>query len=328
MDVLTVLAVRAGTVASVGDLMSVVWKGVVVSDGSVYLAISQLRQALDEPDSGASCIETVPKRGYRLTVPVETIALDEAAVPGARAARRAWAKPALALAVVVAVAVMVALTWTPRSKPADHSLAVLPFADLSPEGDQAYFADGVTEEILNRLARIGDLRVIARTSAFQLRGRAADTRALGEKLGVGHLLVGSVRKAEDRVRVTAQLSETRSGAQLWSQTYERRLGDIFAIQDEIAKGVAAAMQVKLGLGDTSLMPGMTRDVAAYDEYLQGMALNLQMRPESLPARHRAPATRGRDRLDIFDGTVGAARGLQQWRIHGSGTRRGMATRGN
>jgi TolB-like protein/DNA-binding winged helix-turn-helix (wHTH) protein/Flp pilus assembly protein TadD len=282
MDVLSVLALRAGTVASVEDLMSAVWKGVVVSDGSVYLAISQLRQALDDPDSGASHIETVPKRGYRLTVPVETICLDEATVPVARASRRAWAKPGLALAALAAMVAVIAVTWTLRSKPADNSLAVLPFADLSPEGDQAYFADGVTEEILNRLARIGDLRVIARTSAFQLRGHAADTRALGEKLGVGHLLVGSVRKTEERVRVTAQLSETRSGEQLWSQTYERKLDDIFAIQDEIAQGVAAAMLVKLGLGDTSLMPGMTRDVAAYDEYLRGMALNLQMRPETFP----------------------------------------------
>ncbi len=279
MDVLMVLVARAGAVASVEDLMTAVWKGVVVTDGSVYLAISQLRQALGDTEHGASYIETVPKRGYRLTVPVETLALEDAPSPAAPTSRRAWARAALAL---VVVGVAFALIWSLRPKPADRSLAVLPFADLSPEGDQAYFADGVTEEILNRLARIGDLRVIARSSAFQLRGQGADTRALGEKLGVEHLLVGSVRKSADRVRVTAQLSETRSGAQLWSQTYERQLDDIFAIQDEIAKAVAAAMQVKLGVGESSLMPGMTRDVAAYDEYLRGMALNLQTRPESFP----------------------------------------------
>ncbi len=130
------------------------------------------------------------------------------------------------------------------------------------------------------------------------------------------------------MRVTAQLSETASGEQLWSQTYERRIDDIFAIQDEIAKGVAAAMQVKLGLGDTSLMPGMTRDVAAYDEYLRGMALNLQMRPESFP-----PAIAHLQRAVAIDpkfsmALVGAARGLQQWRVHDSGTRRGMAALGN
>ena len=93
----------------------------------------------------------------------------------------------------------------------EHSIAVLPFADLSPDGDQAYFADGVTAEVLNRLARIRDLRVIGRASSFQLRAQGTDMRALGEKLGVEHLLVGSVRKSSDRVRVTAQLSEARTG---------------------------------------------------------------------------------------------------------------------
>ena len=109
------------------------------------------------------------------------------------------------------------------------------------------------------------------------------------------------------MRVTAQLSETRSGEQLWSQTYERKLDDIFGIQDEIAKAVAAAMQVKLGLGDTSLMPGMTRDVAAYDEYLRGMALNLQMRPESFrpPSRTcNAPSRSTRGFLWRCQGCMG------------------------
>jgi TolB-like protein len=258
--------------------MKAVWKDVVVSDGSVYLAISQLRQALDDPANGGSYIETVPKRGYRLTVPVEPH-IVAAPVPPAPASRRRWTAPALAIGIIAA---LIALAWTLRPNATDHSLAVLPFSDLSPDGDQAYFADGITEEVLNRLANIRDLRVIGRTSSFQLRGQGADPRALGEKLGVQHLLVGSVRKAGGRVRVTAQLSEVRSGQQLWSQTYERELGDIFAIQDEISKAVAAAMQVKLGVGEQSLVPGMTRDVAAYDEFLQGMALNLQMRPESFP----------------------------------------------
>jgi TolB-like protein/DNA-binding winged helix-turn-helix (wHTH) protein len=279
MDVLMHLAARAGATTSVEDLMSAVWKGVVVNDGSVYLAISQLRQALGDTDKGASYIETVPKRGYRLTVPVEPHVVSPP-LPAEGSSRRRW--PTLALVTGV-VAAMLALAWILRPEATTgHSLAVLPFADLSPAGGQAYFADGVTEEILNRLARIGGLRVIARTSSFQLRGRGADSRALSEKLDVEHVLVGSVRKAADRVRVTAQLSETRSGVQLWSQTFERKLDDIFAIQDEIAKAVAAAMQVKLGLGETSLTPGMTRDVAAYDEYLRGMALNIQGRTESYP----------------------------------------------
>jgi TolB-like protein/DNA-binding winged helix-turn-helix (wHTH) protein len=287
MDVLMHLATRNGAMSSVEDLMSTVWRGVVVSDGSVYLAISHLRQALGDADGGASYIETVPKRGYRLTVPVQMLADAPAAesaphLPRQRRGVRLAAVATVAVLVAAMIAAWLAISWRTPLPTADHSLAVLPFADLSPDGDQAYFADGVTEEVLNRLARVRDLRVIGRTSSFQLRGQGADARALGEKLGVEHLLVGSVRKAADRVRVTAQLSEARTGEQLWSQTYERKLNDIFAIQDEIAKAVAEAMQVKLGVGELARMPGMTRDVAAYDEYLRGMALNLVMRRESFP----------------------------------------------
>ena len=189
--------------------------------------------------------------------------------------------PAVAVALLAA---LLAFVWVLRSqeKDIDRSLAVLPFADLSPDGDQAYLADGITEEVLNRLAGLRDLRVIARTSSFQLRGQGSDARAVGEKLGVEHLLLGSVRKAEDRLRVTAQLIEARTSQQLWTQTYERRLEDIFAVQDEIAKAVSAAMQVKLKVGDLARMPGMTNDVEAYDEYLRGMALNIVARRETFP----------------------------------------------
>jgi TolB-like protein/DNA-binding winged helix-turn-helix (wHTH) protein len=256
MDVLMHLAASSGAVTSVEDLMSAVWKGVIVSDGSVYLAISQLRQALGDAPSGVSYIETVPKRGYRLVVPVEPLAIASVTLPEPHGSRRSWKVPAL----VVAIVAVFALLWAmrPTVAAADRSLAVLPFADLSPEGDQAYFADGITEEVLNRLASVRDLRVIARSSSFQLRGRSAEARAAGEKLGVEHVLVGSVRKSGDRVRVTAQLTEVRSGQQLWSQTYERGLEDIFAVQDEIAKAVATAMEVKLGVGELARMPGMTR----------------------------------------------------------------------
>jgi TolB-like protein/DNA-binding winged helix-turn-helix (wHTH) protein len=281
MDVLMHLAARTGAATSVNDLMTAVWKNLVVTDGSVYLAISQLREALGNTDGGKSYIETVPKRGYRLIVPVEPVAERVAVVPTVGALKRSWKIPAIAVALLAAV---LATVWVLRpTEPAiDRSLAVLPFADLSPEGDQAYLADGFTEEVLNRLAGLRDLRVIARTSSFRLRGRGADARAVGEKLGVEHLLLGSVRKAGDRLRITAQLIEARTGQQLWAQTYERQLVDIFSVQDEIAKAVSAAMQVKLRVGELARMPGMTNDVEAYDEYLRGMALNIIARRESYP----------------------------------------------
>jgi TolB-like protein/DNA-binding winged helix-turn-helix (wHTH) protein len=284
MDVLVHLAGRPGAVTSVEQLMSAVWKEVIVSDGSVYLAISQLRQALGDADHGSSYIETVPKRGYRLTVPTVPLGTESppTSEPVGSQRKRTAATVPMAAGILAAVLVVAALAWALRPAATEHSIAVLPFADLSPDGDQAYFADGVTEEVLNRLARIRDLRVIGRASSFQLRGRGGDSREIGQKLGVEHLLVGSVRKAGDRVRITAQLSEAGTGEQLWSQSYERKVGDIFAIQDEIAKAVAAAMQIKLGVGEIWQMPGMTHDVAAYDEYLHGMALNLVSRPESFP----------------------------------------------
>lgn len=282
MDVLMHLAARAGEVTSVDELMSAVWKNVVVSDGSVYLAISQLREALGNTESGQSYIETVPKRGYRLIVPVEpATARVVADGPPARLSKRSWATPALAIA-LIATLLAIIFTLRPDQRDVDRSLAVLPFADLSPDGDQAYFADGITEEVLNRLAALRDLRVIARTSSFQLRGQGTDARAVGEKLGVEHLLLGSVRKGGDRLRITAQLIEARTGQQLWAHTYERQLEDIFAVQDEIAKAVSAAMQVKLRVGELSRMPGMTNDVEAYDEYLRGMALNIIARRETYP----------------------------------------------
>lgn len=281
MDVLMHLASRVGTVTSVNDLMAAVWKNVVVTDGSVYLAIGQLREALGNTDAGRSYIETVPKRGYRLTVPVEPVLSQEGEVASPRASPRRWAVPVLAAALLVAVLVTV---WAlrPAGDDLDRSLAVLPFADLSPEGDQAYFADGITEEVLNRLAGLRDLRVIAKASSFQLRGQGVEARAVGERLGVRHLLLGSVRKGGNRLRITAQLIEAPTSRQLWARTYERPLEDVFAVQDEIAKAVSAAMQVKLRVGDLARMPGMTDDVEAYDEYLRGMALNLVARPESYP----------------------------------------------
>ncbi len=151
------------------------------------------------------------------------------------------------------------------------SIAVLPFADMSPEGDQAYFSDGLSEELLNQLAQISDLRVIARTSSFAFRGQGADVRTIGQTLGAGHVLEGSVRKAGDQLRITAQLIDAADGAHVWSRTYDRRLEDVFAIQEEIALAVADALSVTLGLGSRRIDVGGTTNFAAYENYLRGEA---------------------------------------------------------
>jgi TolB-like protein/tetratricopeptide (TPR) repeat protein len=152
------------------------------------------------------------------------------------------------------------------------SLAVLPFADMSPEHNQEYFSDGLAEELLNELAQIRSLRVAGRTSSFSFKGRNEDLRVIGEKLGVNHLLEGSVRKDGSRLRITAQLISAVDGTHLWSQTYDRELSDIFAVQEEIAMAVSEALRITLDVGEMSRANGGTNNVEAYDRFLQGQAL--------------------------------------------------------
>jgi TolB-like protein len=149
------------------------------------------------------------------------------------------------------------------------SIAVLPFVDMSPDKDQEYFSDGLSEELLNKLARLKGLQVAGRTSSFHFKGRNEDLRVIGETLGVANVLEGSVRKSGDQVRITAQLINARDGYHLWTETYDRKFDDIFAIQDEIAEGVAKALSVTLGVGDMVKVEGMTRNVEAYEAYLLG-----------------------------------------------------------
>src|SRR5947208_3508474 len=124
------------------------------------------------------------------------------------------------------------------------SIAVLPFVNLSAQKEEEYFSDGMAEEILNALAQIDGLRVIGRTSSFSFKGRNEDLRIIGQKLGASNLLEGSVRKAGSRVRITAQLVEARGGSHLWSQSFDRELIDVFAVQEEIARSVVAALKIK------------------------------------------------------------------------------------
>lgn len=298
MDVLVLLARHGGAVVSIDELMASVWKGVVVGEGSVYLAIRQLRQAFGDADDGKRYIETITKRGYRLTVPVEHRGPAPSPVPTAvpvpvpdsrkrrsRGMAAAWLGTVLVGISLFAVFAVNFRGGGARASVAP-SVAVLPFENLSSDPEQAYFADGITAELLSTLSRVRGLRVTGRASSFQFKDRNEDLRTIGSALGVEYILHGSVRKAGDRVRISAQLSDARSGDQLWSETYERKLDDIFVIQDEIARSVAHALQVKLGVGelfgvgDVGRAPGMTRNVAAYDEYLHGMELTVESTPEA------------------------------------------------
>ena len=159
------------------------------------------------------------------------------------------------------------------------SIAVLPFVNMSSDAEQEYFSDGLSEELLNQLAQIEELEVIGRTSSFAFKGQNVDLRSIGEQLNAAHVLEGSVRKSEDRLRITAQLIDAASGVHLWSETYDRRLDDVFAIQDEIARSVADALSVTLGVRAASADASLTADVEAYDLYLRARAQIARFAPE-------------------------------------------------
>jgi len=153
------------------------------------------------------------------------------------------------------------------SAPPEKSIAVLPFLDLSEKHDQEYFADGMAEEIADLLARIPAIRVISRTSSFQFKGHSEDLRTLGAKLGVAHVLEGSVRTSGDRVRVTAQLVDVNDASQRWSGSYDRDLVDVLKVQDEISWGLVRALEVSMG-ADEPRRPSL-KSVDAYALYLRG-----------------------------------------------------------
>ncbi len=280
-DTLLYLVERPGEVLDKHALMEALWPNVVVEESNLTQTIHTLRRALGERPGEHRFIVTVPGRGYRFVADV-TKRLDAAATrspagpasaAGVVRSRRAKLIASVVLgAGVLGVVVIAAHQYresrAARSAPTIQSIAVLPFVDMSPSGDSAYFADGLSEELLNLLAQIPNLRVIARTSSFSFRDQKVDIATIAEKLAVWHVLEGSVRKSGNTVRITAQLVEATSSAHLWSQTYERDLDDIFAVQSEIAAAVADALQAKIASGvQPALAPPI--NTQAYEHFLRG-----------------------------------------------------------
>jgi TolB-like protein/Tfp pilus assembly protein PilF len=185
----------------------------------------------------------------------------------------AWRAPTSAAKMQAAVA-------PAPSTPAGVSIAVLPFLNLSSDKDQEFFSDGMTEEITSALAKVPGLRVIGRSSAFQFKGQDKDVRAIGKALGVSNLIEGSVRKDGNQVRITAQLINASDGTERWTENYDRNLKGIFAVQEEIAKAIAGAMQVPLGLKPgENLVPDRTDDTDSYQDYLRARATYRARQPD-------------------------------------------------
>jgi eukaryotic-like serine/threonine-protein kinase len=183
-----------------------------------------------------------------------------------------WQRWSLLRASRPSASAAVATAVNPPATDSGSSLAVLPFTNLTPDRENEYFADGMTEELITALGRVNGLRVAARTSAFALKGKDLDVRVIGETLHVATVLEGSVRRAGDRLRVAAQLVDARSGYHLWSDEYDRKLKDVFAVQDELARAIVGALRSRFklpGREGTALLQPPPTDLEAHDLYLQG-----------------------------------------------------------
>jgi TolB-like protein/DNA-binding SARP family transcriptional activator len=197
-----------------------------------------------------------------------------------------WLRPILVAALGIGL-----VTWTwwrarpgpavVEEPPGSPSVAVLPFVNMSPDPEDEYFSDGITEEITTALSRVDGLRVAARTSAFVFKGRNESVGEVGRQLGVEHVMSGSVRRVGDRLRVTAQLIKVEDGYHRWAEIYDRDLHDLFAVQEEIAHAIVGALRVKLAGEATTIVVRPTADLAAYDLYLKGRHAVNQRRGESL-----------------------------------------------
>lgn len=236
MQTLVFLAENRGQGITRERFFDSVWHGMVVNEEALSRAISLLRTALGDSAHQPEFIQTIPGVGYRLIANVT----ETDSAP---------------------------LSPPPVTGTEVNSIAVLPFINLSEDPDNEYFSDGISEEILNVLTQVKRFKVAGRTSSFAFKGRNEDIRIIGNALGVAHVLEGSVRKAGDHVRITAQLVKTSDGFHLWSETFDRKLEDIFAVQDQIAEAVTAQLRL-------ALLPATPKVTKTNP---QAYALNLQSR---------------------------------------------------
>lgn len=235
-EVLRYLAERAGQTITKDELIAAIWPDVTVTEESLTRCISDVRLAIG--DRAQRVIKTLPKRGYLLEGPVSHD--GKAGSP------------------------------SPRPSGDFPSIAVLAFANLSGDPNQDYFCEGVTEDIITALSRFSELLVIARNSSFQYKGRNVDVRQVGSELGARYILEGSIQRSDGIVRITAQLIDAARGTHLWADRFDRKLGDTFSIQDEIARMISVKLAVHIGDAEAHRPLGKpTASWDAYDYFLRG-----------------------------------------------------------
>ncbi len=254
-SLLVFLIENAQRVVSKDEIIEVVWQGRVVGDGTLNARINALRRALGDDGASQSMIKTFPRQGFRFVGKLTDTPLASQAAPAPT-----------------------------RSK---ASVAVLPFVNIGADQEQMYFADGLTEDLITDLSKNRDLFVIARNSSFAYRNSPENVTEIGSELGVEHVLEGSVRKAGDRIRINAQLVDTKSGGHVWAERYDSDVQDIFALQDEITAKIIAALQVNLTEGPS--VDRSTHSVEAYELSLKGRAKFFMFSPET-----------NRECIELFD----------------------------
>jgi TolB-like protein len=255
-DILRLLVEHPGELLDKSTLLAAVWPNVVVEENNLNQVISALRRALGDGSGGRRFIVTVPGRGYQFVAPVREV---RAAIPSS--------------------------TAPPATTSTRKSVAVLPFVNLTGDPAKDYFSDGMAEELIHILARVPGLKVPSRTSSFSYKGRNVDVREIARDLEVGVVLEGSVRSAGERIRVTAQLIDGTTGFHLWSENYDRHFGDVFELQDELARAIMATLRLALdgAMSGPVLPEPPTRDAEAYHLYLRAMALQVSADGSALPA---------------------------------------------
>lgn len=243
-QVLQLLLERPQEVVTREELQKSIWPKDTFVDYELALkkAVNRIREVLGDSAESPRFIATIPRRGYRFIAAVEELrnGARVAAVPAARTV---------------------------------DSIVVLPFTNMSADPENEFFADGITEEIINALAQINELHVVARSSAFSFKGKHIDPRVVGEQLNVRTVLEGSVRRSDNRLRITVQLVNAADGYHLWSERYDREMKDVFDIQDEIARSVAERLKITLeGGGQERLVKAGTKNLEAYQLYVKGRVL--------------------------------------------------------
>ena len=278
MAVLDLLASASNSVVTRQELFDAVWPGAVVSDESLTQRIADLRKAFGDSAQHPRIIETIPKVGFRLIPPVVPLEEKPAARPapgrtseGKR--RLKWFLPLAAVLLLLALLLGRLLPIGPEpgnSPPGAQNpvIAVLPFVNMSENAEDEYFSDGISEELINLLAKVPGLDAISRTSSFSFKGERVKMADIARELNASLIVEGTVRRVDRHVRVTAQLIDPDSDLHLWSESYDRELSDIFVLQEEIAQAIVTALQDEIGI-QTVTGPRPTENIEAYELFLSG-----------------------------------------------------------